>query len=68
MGFSVEFYKTSTGRCPVREFLDELKESDPDDFASGIAGLSRLRQRKYHGEPLSRALGEVCSSCVTSAS
>jgi phage-related protein len=58
MNFTVEFYETSTGRCPVREFLDELKESDPDDFASVLAGLSKLRQRKYHGEPLSRALGE----------
>jgi hypothetical protein len=58
MNFTAEFYETSTGRCPVREFLDELKESDPDDFASVLAGLSKLRQPKYHGEPLSRALGE----------
>jgi phage-related protein len=58
MDFSVEFYETPTGRCPVREFLDELKERDPDDFAAVLAGLSKLRHRQYHGEPLSKALGE----------
>lgn len=58
MDFTVEFYETSTGRCPVREFLDELKESDPEDFAAVLAGLSKLRHRQYHGEPLSKALGE----------
>ena len=31
MDFTVEFYETGTGKCPVREFLDELKASDPDD-------------------------------------
>jgi phage-related protein len=41
----------------VREFLDELKASDPGDFATVIAGLVRLRQRQYHREPLSKALG-----------
>jgi hypothetical protein len=35
MDFTVEFYETETGKCPVQEFLDELKASDPDDFAVG---------------------------------
>ena len=26
MEFTVEFYETSSGRCPVRDFLDGLKE------------------------------------------
>jgi len=34
LDFSVEFYETETGTCPVREFLDELKVSDPDEFAA----------------------------------
>jgi len=38
MNFSVEFYETAAGACPVREFLDELKASDPDDFAAVVAG------------------------------
>jgi phage-related protein len=41
----------------VREFLDELKESDPDDFAAVFAGLAKLRDRNYHREPLSKSLG-----------
>ncbi len=58
MDFSVEFYETRTGACPVGEFLDELKASDPDDFASVLAGLAKLRHRQYHREPLSKALGD----------
>jgi hypothetical protein len=33
MEFTVEFYVTDAGRCPVREFLEELKASDAGDFA-----------------------------------
>jgi phage-related protein len=58
MEFTVEFYQTITGRSPVEEFLDELKSSDPGDFAAVIAGLAKLRNRLYHREPLSKALGE----------
>jgi phage-related protein len=58
MEFSVEFYETAAGRCPVQEFLDELKESDPGDFAAVLAGLAKLRDRRYHAEPLSKALGD----------
>ncbi len=58
MEFSVEFYETAKGYCPVREFLNELKDSDPDDFAAVLAGLAKLRNRKYHREPLSKAVGD----------
>ena len=44
--------------CPVREFLDELKKSNPDDFAAILAGLARLRNREYHRPPLSKPIGE----------
>lgn len=57
MEFTVEFYETKEGRCPVREFLDDLKASDPGDFAAVMAGLARLRNRQCHREPLSKALG-----------
>src|SRR5438034_9269901 len=57
MEFTVEFYETKAGRCPVREFLDELKAGDPGDFAAVIAGLAKLRNRQYHRAPLSKALG-----------
>jgi phage-related protein len=58
MDFTVEFYETEAGKCPVREFLDELKASDPDDFAAVVAGLAKLRSRQYHREPLSKAIGD----------
>ncbi len=58
MEFTVEFYETQSGRCPVREFLDRLKKSDPHDFAIVMAGLAKLRNRQYHKLPLSRPIGE----------
>lgn len=57
MDFTVELYETPEGRCPVRDFLDDLKASDPGDFAAVVAGLAKLRHRQYHREPLSKALG-----------
>ena len=42
MEFTVEFYETSSGKSPVHEFLEELKESNPDDFAAVMAGLAKL--------------------------
>ncbi len=57
MDFSVEFYVTVNGRTPVQEFLEELKASDPGDFAAVLAGLAKLRNRQYHREPLSNSLG-----------
>ena len=58
MDFTVEFYETAAGTCPVREFLDELKTSDPGDFVAMLAGLAKLQNRQYHREPLSKAVGE----------
>lgn len=58
MEFSVEFYETNAGKCPVQEFLDDLKESDPDDFAAILAGLDKLKNRNYHRPPLSKAIGK----------
>ena len=42
----------------MRDFLDELKASNPGDFAAVIAGLAKLRDRRYHREPLSKPLGD----------
>jgi hypothetical protein len=57
MKFTVEFYVNANGRSPVQEFLDELRQSDPDDFVAVLAGLAKLRNRQYHREPLSKVLG-----------
>ena len=58
MDFSVEFYETMEGRCPVEDFLDDLKTSDPDDHSAVLAGLARLRSSQDHREPLSKAVGD----------
>lgn len=57
MDFTVEFYEAANGNCPVREFLDDLKTSDPADFEAVLAGLAKLRNRQYHREPLSKSIG-----------
>jgi phage-related protein len=59
MDFTVEFYETRAGRCPVREFLLELKASDPGDFAAVAAGLEKLRHRQCHREPLTKPVGHA---------
>src|SRR5713226_2610530 len=58
MEFIIEFYESSGGNSPVREFLDDLRRSDPGDFAAVLAGLAKLRNRQYHREPLTKALGD----------
>jgi phage-related protein len=58
MDFSVEFYETAAGTCPVREFLDELEKTDPGDFAAVTAGLAKLRDRQNHRPPLSKPIGQ----------
>jgi len=58
MEFTIEFYETSAGRCPVHEFLDELKKSNPYDFAAVLAGLAKLKNREYHRPPLSKPIGD----------
>lgn len=58
MEFTVEYYETAAGRCPLREFLDELKTSDPDDFAAVFAGLAKLRSSQAHCQPLTKSLGD----------
>ena len=62
MEFTIEFYETSAGRCPVRDFLDDLKESDPEEFAAILAGLAKLRNREYHRPPLLKMLGMIFSN------
>jgi phage-related protein len=58
MEFTVEFYENVLGRCPLQEFLNELKQTDPDDFAAILAGLVKLRNRQHHRPPLSKPVGD----------
>lgn len=57
MDFTVEFYETDSGSCPVRDFLEDLQATDPGDFAAVLAGLAKLRNRQYHREPLCKSIG-----------
>ena len=56
MDFTAEFYESASGRSPVQEFFLELRASDRDDFAAVAYGLGKLRNRRYHREPLTKAL------------
>ena len=41
----------------MQVFLEELKQSDPDDHATVVRGLAKLRDHRYHREPLSKSIG-----------
>jgi DNA-binding XRE family transcriptional regulator len=41
MDFAIEFYETASGSCPVREFLDELKLTDPDERMEEKSGMKK---------------------------
>ena len=57
MDFTIEFYETPAGKCPVLEFLRNLQRENPDDHAAVVAGLDKLKHRAYHRPPLSKPLG-----------
>lgn len=54
MQFRVRFYETATGRQPVHEFLEELRNRQPMLHKLVTAGLLKLRDRSYHGPPLTK--------------
>ena len=58
MEFSIELYVTLDGRSPVLEFLEELRRRDPADHAAVLRGLVKLRDRRNHHAPLSKALSD----------
>ncbi len=68
MDFIVEFYETAAGSCPVREFLDQLKASDPDDFAAVVAGWRNSAIGSITASRYPKPLETVFLSCAMSAS
>jgi len=56
MDFAIWFYETVDGGCPVRDFLEELKRTNPDDHQAVLAGLNKLKNGQNHREPLSKPL------------
>jgi phage-related protein len=57
MEFSIEFYATKTGNCPVEDFFDEMKEQDAKDYATVMAKLDKLKYKSNHHEPLTKSIG-----------
>ena len=56
MEFTIEYYKDSSGKRPVEEFLLELQTSNNPLAEQSFKGLEKLRNRAYHKEPLSKHL------------
>ncbi len=38
MEFSIEFYVTRNGDVPVQDFLEKMRQTDPDDHAAVLRG------------------------------
>jgi len=53
MEFRVDFYTTEGGQSPVRDWLQELKQQTPNLHALAVAGINKLKERRYHAPPLS---------------
>jgi phage-related protein len=50
--YRVTFYHTEEGHKPVVELLETLRHDNPVLHKLVTAGLQKLKQRAYHGEPL----------------
>ena len=53
MEFSIEFYEAESGQVPVRDWLEDLGQHDPNLHALVMAGINKLKDRRYHAPPLS---------------
>lgn len=56
MEFQINFYKDSSGKSPVEEFLDKLEQTNKLLYDQTLKGIEKLRNRAYHKEPLSKYL------------
>lgn len=58
MEFTLEFYTTAAGKCPPKDLLLEIRESDFDEYRRLLAAFEKLKQRSNHRYPLSKPLGD----------
>lgn len=58
MEFTVEFYVSGSGACPVEEFLADLLKTDESEHDIVSGKILRLKHVQSHKEPLTKALGE----------
>lgn len=56
MNFEIIFYKDSSGKSPIEEFLDELEKKNTALYDKTLKGLEKLKSSAYHREPLSKHL------------
>lgn len=56
MEYRVSFYQTEDGRKPLLDFLESLRTRQPRLHKLVTAGLLKLKDRRNHGEPLTRAI------------
>ena len=54
MDFEIIFYKDSTGKSPIEEFLLDLAKINTTLVTKTKSGIEKLRNRAYHREPLSK--------------
>ena len=54
MEFDVLFYNDEHGSTPPQSFLEDLRTMQPQLHRLLVAGLAKLRQRDYHGPPLTK--------------
>src|SRR4030042_7109880 len=54
MEFEIIYYKDNLGKSPVDEFLLDLAVTNKVLFQQTTKGISKLRNKAYHREPLSK--------------
>lgn len=54
MEFTVKLYVTEGGRCPVQEFLQDLRRQDKRHWMTVVEALRKMRYRENHAYPLSK--------------
>lgn len=54
MDFEIIFYKDSSGKSPIEEFLLKIAKSNKILVEKTQQGIAKLKNRAYHKEPLSK--------------
>ena len=58
MDFEIALYRDKNGNVPVKQFLINLGRDQPALRRLTDGGISKLRDRRRHGWPLTRSIGE----------
>lgn len=58
MEFKIVFYLDELGNSPIDQFLEDLGRTHPALLRQTQIGIEKLRQRRNHRFPLTKAIGE----------